>query len=202
MGQLFTENCSRKGIYFKVCRGIQDYDIRKRLVEIYTTACQYTDLMSPTIQNFNQDHLEILLDSEDCLKIIMCLKENNQIIGFTLTTNNLDLCPWINQKYFKHHFADLFQQKRIWYNIGVSVDLSYQDKGLTKYLLIENHRIALEKEGVLWVDISQNVVGGNAEAWLNYFSDWASKQLQKEVTFVIYDKQCYIRIWFKEGNKE
>ncbi|MCX6744427.1 MAG: hypothetical protein NTX82_02795 [Candidatus Parcubacteria bacterium] len=185
-------------VRIEVVSQITDPKFQEELWAILEKAKTFTDLVSPWRQNLNQEEFLVRIAHPDVLVFVMY--EDDEIIGFTYNTNNLDLAPWLNHKFFQHNCPNLFEQKKIWCNIGIVVRLEKQDKGFLKKLILETWDFGTSDGRIMIVDFSWRIFGG--ASWIDHTLKYGKAQKQKDFRYTIYERQQFSVCWNQDEGSD
>ncbi len=170
---------------------ILDQKFQEELWSLLEKAKTFTDLLSPWRQNLNHDEFIERVRHQDTLLFLMY--EGDQLIGFTFNTNNLELAPWLNLKFFKHNCPRLFEQRLIWCNIGMTIRLDKQKGGYLKKLLTETYHFGTSEGRIMIVDHSWRMLGLRNLAKL--MVKFGSLRKNRNFQFRIYEMQIFTVFW-------
>lgn len=185
-------------VRIEVVSQIKEPESQEELWAILEKAKTFTDLLSPWRQNLNHDEFIQRIEHADVRVFIMY--EGAEVIGFTYNTNNLELAPWLNARFFQHNCPGLFKEQKIWCNIGIVIRLDKQDKGYLKKLILETWDFGTSDGRIMIVDFSWRIFGG--ASWIDHSLNFGKAEKQKDYRYSIYERQQFTVCWNNNESPE
>jgi len=149
--------------------------------EIYDASFVDLNKNTPCKQSFDKAHFMDSLDKADVFKYLIYTKDNHTLIGLGMVTNNFENTPWISGEYFKEKFRKYFDQKLIYYFMGIAIAKDWRYKGYATFL-IKEMTSNLPKEALIGFDNSNRM-----NFFIPHFADKGGKRRKR--TFL--DSQNY-----------
>lgn len=158
----------------------------KECADLYLRAFASAALNSPVRQSFTAEELAATLRSHHVLKFVLLSGE--RAVGVGLLTNRFNRVYWVNYRYFKHNFPELYRQGKIYFIEGVAIDPDFQEKSLSIRILLAFGEF-LAKDGALAVfDMAEKIyelgLPGTAARAANPIS-YMGKMIERQ-TFFLY----------------
>jgi ribosomal protein S18 acetylase RimI-like enzyme len=134
---------------------ITDDADEKRLWDIYRATFEKVNRMSPCRQSFDKEHFLEALHDVTVLKYLLIHKDAGSI-GIGFITNDFKNTPWISWEYFKAHYPEPFEQRHIYYFMGLAIDEKFRGRRYS-LPLIEHIIDDLPHHAIMGFDHSGNV---------------------------------------------
>lgn len=150
----------RQGVYVSDRISVRKVDIVSNseegdiLWKIYNETFEPVNKISPCKQSLDFHHFSEVLSDPSVYKYI--LYDNDRIIGIGLVTNDFKNTPWISEDYFKVNFPHEYNNKSIFYFVGLAIHKESRGNKYSIYL-IEHIIDNLPNNSILGFDHSRNI---------------------------------------------
>lgn len=104
----------------KITDSIEDRDAIDRLWKLYEGPFHKLAETNPVRASFTYEEFVDAMQDKNVIKSIY--QEDGEVITFCFLQNDLDLCPWINQEYYKSKFPEEYESGQILYFPGIVTD--------------------------------------------------------------------------------
>lgn len=108
------------GTGIKIINSIEEEEEINRLWRLYEGPFRYLAETNPVRASFTYYEFVDAMRDSDVIKSVY--QEDGDIVAFCFLQNNLELCPWINQEYYKSRFPKEYRYGEIIYFPGIVTD--------------------------------------------------------------------------------
>lgn len=174
----------------KMVKCIDDLVIASKLWEIYSSSFMVVNKIAPCQQSIKDRYLFIEdMKNISIFKYLLYVK--GEVVGLGLITNELKNCTWISEDFFSHHYKELYDSKKIYYFMGIVVDLKYRKMGYSKKIL-NKIMTSIPIDSVIGFDHSYRV---------NRFIPYFTRMMRfggRSLKNIYLDKQVYYLVKLKK----
>jgi hypothetical protein len=122
-------------------------------------------------------------------------RDPTAVTALATFTNALDAMPLISPEYFRHHWPDLYAERRIWYLGFFAVDPDHRGSGMFEEVIAALWQRVLDTDGIAVLDICRR----NEKIGLSAAIHQTLLSLTEDMRATRLDEQTY---WLYEPSAE